>query len=209
MGKPTKPPTEPTSELRELYKMRNLPGYCSPPKEHQFKKGKSGNPRGRPKKHLMLPSTSPLADFRSLDRRIAEEKVTITKNGKKMQVTRIEAMALKRAQDAMGGDLKAMREFRADYEKSVAAEQAENDRIHNMLLLFIGDTTARRFWDLAEWQEDMIETMAERYDDLTHWRVQEALKKHRAAPKSLRRADGLIVVRTPPRPVKEEDEQAG
>ena len=37
-------------------------GYKNPPKEHQFKKGKSGNPRGRPRKKK-APNPEPLDDI--------------------------------------------------------------------------------------------------------------------------------------------------
>lgn len=35
---------------KQSKKQSSKVGYCNPPKEHQFKPGQSGNPKGRPKK---------------------------------------------------------------------------------------------------------------------------------------------------------------
>lgn len=62
-------------------------GYGEPPKNSQFKKGRSGNPKGRPKK------TSQPVSAAFLFRKVASEMVTVeTKNGKEI-MTRWEALA--------------------------------------------------------------------------------------------------------------------
>lgn len=61
-------------------------GYRKPPKKSQFQKGKSGNPRGRPKREN---------SFKTLQRIIADELlevVTILVNGKPCKMMRIQAV---------------------------------------------------------------------------------------------------------------------
>jgi hypothetical protein len=61
--------------------------YKNPPKDTQFKKGQSGNPKGRPPKHKKCPPT--LADDL---RQELEEEVMVNKNGEVARVTKQRAL---------------------------------------------------------------------------------------------------------------------
>ena len=73
-------------------------GYKKTSKSTQFKKGQSGNPRGRPKGSRSLKSTIEKS-FR--------RKVTMRENGQTRQVTVIEAVLAKQLESAMKGNLKS------------------------------------------------------------------------------------------------------
>ena len=73
-------------------------GYRSPPKTTQFKKGESGNPKGRPK------------GSRSLQTILVEElksTITISENGRSKTVKKGEVIAKQMVNKAMAGDHKA------------------------------------------------------------------------------------------------------
>ncbi len=78
-------------------------GYGKPPKKHQFPKGKSGNPRGRPrrKKELGSLDISPLLD----------EAVTVTIRGQKRKITTFEANVRQLANNAFAGDITSIVQF--------------------------------------------------------------------------------------------------
>ena len=76
---------------RRSYKV----GYGRPPVEHQFAKGQSGNRAGRPK------------GSRSMSSVIAaglSERVTVTLNGKRRSITKLEAAVTQLANKAAAGD---------------------------------------------------------------------------------------------------------
>jgi hypothetical protein len=77
-------------------------GYRQPPKHTQFRKGMSGNPKGRPKGSRNLAS---------IFRKISEEKVQV--NGPKGPrfITKLEAGITQLVNRAAKGDLKAVREM--------------------------------------------------------------------------------------------------
>lgn len=72
-------------------------GYGRPPKRTQFKPGRSGNPKGRPK-GTRNEATIWLSVF--------NKKVTIREGGKNRTVSLLEAMILKFAEDAVRGNTK-------------------------------------------------------------------------------------------------------
>lgn len=83
----------------------NKVGYGKPPQHTQFRKGQSGNPRGR--KPKLEPSRTKLQqqmDFLA----VAEDSITITINGKAKKVSGFQAAVLKLQQKALSGDKHAM-----------------------------------------------------------------------------------------------------
>lgn len=74
-------------------------GYGRPPKATQFKKGKSGNPKGRPKKE------KPANDLKSILDRVANEEVEV--GDRILTMHELELMALQRK--AAKGDVAASR----------------------------------------------------------------------------------------------------
>ncbi len=77
-------------------------GYCNPPRSTQFKKGQSGNPKGRPKGSLNL--------LLSLQKAL-NQKVVIVQNGRRKKITKLEASVTQLVNKAAAGDLPALRQL--------------------------------------------------------------------------------------------------
>jgi hypothetical protein len=74
-------------------------GYSKPPKQTRFAKGKSGNPKGRPRGSKNL---STLFD------QACREKVTVNRHGRTVRMTKLQACTHQLANKAANGDLKAI-----------------------------------------------------------------------------------------------------
>src|SRR5437660_6621326 len=79
-------------------------GYRSPPKHRQYKKGASGNPKGRSK------GTPNLA---TVLERTLRERVIINENGQRRTVTKLEAAMKQLVNKAASGDLRAVHQLSA------------------------------------------------------------------------------------------------
>jgi hypothetical protein len=78
-------------------------GYRKPPKATRFQKGKSGNPRGRPKKDPE--SLDPGLVLQSID----SETIVVVDNGKRKCMTKAEIGFRQQFKKAIKGDLRAAR----------------------------------------------------------------------------------------------------
>lgn len=87
---------------------RDETGYKKPPKSGQFKKGQSGNPKGRPKRKRKPPRPLPDA-VRIADRILSESRrpVKVRENGKVEEIPTIDAVLRSLAARAMQGSTRA------------------------------------------------------------------------------------------------------
>jgi hypothetical protein len=74
-------------------------GYGKPPKSGQFKKGQSGNPRGRPKGSL---------DYKSYVKKMLSTRVTVTEDGKRKRVSSLQATLMRLCEKSLKGDMRAI-----------------------------------------------------------------------------------------------------
>ena len=79
-------------------------GYRNPPENTRFKKGQSGNPKGRPKGSLNMATV--LA-------KTLREKVVINEHGQRRVVTKLEAAVKQLVNKSAAGDLAALRQLSA------------------------------------------------------------------------------------------------
>lgn len=91
-------------------------GFGKPPKEHQFRPGQSGNPKGRPK------------DARNLATDLKEEleeKIVVTEGGRQKEMSKQRAMVKTLVAKALKGDTRAAQTL---ITLKLGVEQAESDR---------------------------------------------------------------------------------
>ena len=94
------------------------PGYKRPPKATQFKRGRSGNPKGRPKGTRSLKT-----DLANL----MEKRVRIREDGEQRHVTGQELMLLKLFEKAATGDIKAATQIFGMLMKFDATETSQKE----------------------------------------------------------------------------------
>jgi len=93
-------------------------GYGKPPKARQFKRGKSGNPKGRPKGSLNL-ATDLTAEL--------GEHITVREDGRPRKVSKQRALIKSLMAKALQGDVRAMTSLLALYAR-VITEPPDDDQ---------------------------------------------------------------------------------
>ncbi len=143
-------------------------GYGKPPKAGQFKKGRSGNPRGRPKGAKGVQASI---------KRELESKITVHEGNQQVRITKAEAMAKQLMNKALKGDDKAMMALlKLDaelYGSAVVQHETETTRLesapepvdYDILRDFLSDPMAgqsdgtpddemKEDWEIDDWQVD-------------------------------------------------------
>lgn len=101
-------------------------GYGKPPIETQFQKGESGNPAGRPKKSKSPPTKMLTVKQALVDALVSP--VTITENGKKKEITSLEALVRSSVMRGIQGD-KALAKFIMGEAKNLSMDDFAGERL--------------------------------------------------------------------------------
>jgi Family of unknown function (DUF5681) len=95
-------------------------GYGKPPKSGQFKRGKSGNPKGRPRASLKL-ATDLAAEL--------NEQITVREDGKPRRVSKQRALIKSLMAKALQGDVRANAAVLALYARVITDLPDDEDSI--------------------------------------------------------------------------------
>lgn len=93
-------------------------GYRKPPRAHQFVKGRSGNPNGRPKRTKAKPQQQPVIA------KVLKRKVQVTIDGRRQWISVAEALTLQMVEQATKGKIAALRYMMAAHDKIEAEAMA-------------------------------------------------------------------------------------
>ena len=77
-------------------------GYKNPPTEHQFQKGKSGNPKGRPRKKKQSSSDPGLDLIASVHRELGKT-ISVQENGQYREITKLDAFSAQLVAQSVNG----------------------------------------------------------------------------------------------------------
>lgn len=103
-------------------------GYGRPPTSTRFRKGQSGNPRGRPRnRHREIPHDTVLGQM-----------VTIREDGRRRRVTAAEAFLLQLTQKGLAGDSAAARSSLEAIEKARSNRGDVHETINVIILKSVG-----------------------------------------------------------------------
>lgn len=136
-------------------------GYGKPPKATQFRKGKSGNPNGRPKRSR---NTSTLV------KEALDEIVTVSINGISRRLTKREVVSQRVVEKAMKGDLNALKQIlmlegtsftTGNLDETDVADDALDDEYAEMILKWHEGTIRQSERDLYDIDEDNYEPINE------------------------------------------------
>lgn len=127
----------PQHELEEDAELdRDSIGYRRPPKRTRFQKGRSGNPKGRPRgRRSEIPYDSVLGQM-----------VTVREDGRERRITAAEAFILQLTQKGLAGDSAAARSSLSAIEAARANRQHDADQTFVLRWVIIGmgiEETAR------------------------------------------------------------------
>lgn len=115
-------------------------GYGKPPREHRFKKGLSGNSKGRPKGAKGL---------RKIFQEQAHAQVTVTEGGRSESVSKIEAVVMRLFANALHGSDRAVEQVQrlaGDFLPDIPDDDKQapvSSRDQEMVARFVASVIAR------------------------------------------------------------------